>query len=334
MNARHRIACCLLALTLGTCRQTVVFDRDGDGGPGNPANFCLDGKRVTVRVTPRTPEIIVALDRSASMSAPFGATSISEVEAALVALGAAAERYQTLVQFGFLEFPGTRFGCTDTQGCCSGEVGGFFSDPVSFMSESRRCDYARPGCVNNSFERPTTVALDTCRDEYADRGFTNHSRYVLLVTDGEPTTCSGGNNGCPAATTASNLRAADIKTLVVVLGDVAEHDCLRNIALTGDADTGRDPFYYSATSPDTLRDTILNIIGSAARDACQLEVRDPIYNPDQVGLFWSNVALARGPQGWDIDKDRSWITLRGAACEDFLEGPAGELDVYECQAPR
>ncbi len=119
-----------------------------------------------------------------------------------------------------------------------------------------------------------------------------------------------------------------------MLGNVPQNYCLRNIALSGDADIGRDPFYYSATSPDTLRDTILNIIGSAARDACQLEVRDPIDNPEQVGLFWSNVALARGAQGWDIDKDRSWITLRGAACEALLEGPAGELDVYECQDPR
>ncbi len=154
MNARHRIACCLLALALGACRQTVVFDRDGDGGPGNLSNFCLDGKRVTVRVTPRTPEIIVALDRSASMSAPFGATSISEVEAALVALGAAAERYQTLVLFGFVEFPGTRFGCTDTQGCCSGPVRGFFGDPLSLVSEARSCDFPMPGCVTSE-ERPT-----------------------------------------------------------------------------------------------------------------------------------------------------------------------------------
>jgi len=334
MNGRVRIACCYLALALGACRQTVVFDRNGDGGPSNAANFCLEGRKVNVRVDPRKTEVIVALDRSASMSAPFGATSISEVEAALEALGAAAERYQTLVQFGFVEFPGTRFGCTDTQGCCSGEVDGFFGDPVSFVSEARRCDFPMPGCVS-SFERPTKAALDTCKEAYVQRGATNHSQYVLLVTDGEPTTCSGGSSGCTASTTAGNLRAIDVKTLVVVLGNVPEHDCLRNIALSGDADTGRDPFYYSATSPETLKTAIMTIIGSAARDACQLEVKDPIDDPNHVALFWSDALVARGnPQGWEFDKNQSWITLRGAACDALLEGPRSELVVYECQSPR
>jgi len=137
------------------------------------------------------------------------------------------------------------------------------------VSEARRCDFPMPGCVS-SFERPTKAALDTCKEAYVQRGATNHSQYVLLVTDGEPTTCSGGSSGCTASTTAGNLRAIDVKTLVVVLGNVPEHDCLRNIALSGDADTGRDPFYYSATSPETLKTAIMTIIGSAARDACHV----------------------------------------------------------------
>jgi hypothetical protein len=182
-----------------------------------------------------------------------------------------------------------------------------------------------------SEQRPTSAALNVCREAYAKRGPTNHTQYVLLMTNGQPT-CTG--SGCQAATTASNLRAADIKTIVVILGTISEHDCLSTIAITGGADIGRDPFYYSATSPDTLTATVLNILGSVAHDACQLDVYDTINDPDQVGVFWNNDGLPKGGlQGWDLDKNHYRITLQGEACERLLEGPVGELDVYECQEP-
>jgi hypothetical protein len=330
MNGMHLVACCCLALALAGCRQTVVFDRGDGGQPADLSNFCLDGRRVRVHVEPRIPEVIVALDRSSGMLAPFGTTSTSQVEAALTTLTAAAFRYENLVWLGFVGFPGESDSCPiDAQECCGGQAFGFFGDPELFVMEARRCDIStRPGCVSSD-QRPTSAVLNACREAYVKRGPTNHTQYVMLMTNGQPT-CTGG--GCQAATTASNLRGADIKTIVVVLGNVSEHDCLSTIALSGDADIGRDPFYYSAMSPDTLTTTVLTILGSVAHDACQLDVYDTIDDPDHVGVFWNNDGLPKGGlQGWDLDKNHARITLQGAACEEFLAGPLGELDVYECQ---
>jgi hypothetical protein len=328
MTGTHRIACLAVALVIAACRQTVVFERQ-DGGAGSIADFCLDGDRDSLHYSVRTPQVIVALDRSMAMNAPFGTTT--QVAAAVSALGVAAERYQSFVQFGYIEFPGVSVFCQDSQGCCPGDFQGFYGDPASLLSRARRCDRpGDPGCIS-SYERPTAAALAACRQEYVDRGPTDRGQYVLLVTDGEPT-CTGGGEGCAAATMVGNLRNLFIKTFVVALGNIGYDPCLRTMALSGDVHTGTPPFYYSATSPDTLTTTLSDIVGDVASDACHLEIRDGFESQEQVALFVDNVELARGgPDGWEFDdKNWPWITLRGAACRSLIEGPEGSLDVLHC----
>ena len=113
MNARHRIACCCLALALGACRQTVVFDRQA-AAAGAVETWPIFARRR--RGTPwitrqRTPELIVALDWSWSMGITCWApANITELEAALASLDAASDALsEALVRLGFVEFPGASY---------------------------------------------------------------------------------------------------------------------------------------------------------------------------------------------------------------------------------
>lgn len=335
MTARHRIACCCLALALGACRQTVVFDRADGRLPDDLADYCVDGDRDVLEYTQRPPNVIVALDRSSSMNAPFGATT--EVKAALAALDEVSARYQASVRFGFVEFPGvvsTAY-CSDDYRCCAGRVTPPFSDYLAFQFAAHACDQPSFSCATTSEERPTTEALRACFDVYAQSGSLKGNRYVLLVTDGAPT-CGGGAGGCSAATMVGNLREALVMTVVVVLGGVTNNECLRTMAFAGGADTGVSPYYHSAISPETLTTTVSKIVGTIAEDACRLELRNPVTDPDQVSLFLDNARIVRGgPNGWDFaDKDRSWIMLQGAACEQLHAAPSGALAAYRCSERR
>jgi hypothetical protein len=117
-EAPHRVLLSGLALALGGCRQTVVFNPGGT--PNDLAKLCVDGLPANVPYELRSPSVIVALDRSSGMNAPLG--SMTAVSASLIALNEAALHYQTSVRFGFVEFPRVSFGCSDSYGCCAGQV--------------------------------------------------------------------------------------------------------------------------------------------------------------------------------------------------------------------
>ena len=153
------------------------------------------------------------------------------------------------------------------------------------------------------------------------------------MTDGAPT-CGG--SGCSAAQMITNLRSANVITFVVVLGNVTSDQCLGTMALSGGAATMDSPFYHPAISPETLSTTVSKIVGTIAEDACSLELWDPVADPDQISLFLDTSRITKGgPNGWDFaDKDRTWITLQGTACEKLHAAPAGALDVYRCTERR
>jgi hypothetical protein len=334
MTARHRIACCCLVLALGACRQTVVFDRGGAAGsPGDVVNFCAGGDSDQVQYNQRTPELVVALDRSWTMSITrLGAANLTELEAALASLDAASDRYEYLVRLGFIDFPGANMDCQEPYGCCAGDWNGlFFGDAREFQLKARHCEdpKAPPQQCFDADERPTAAALNACRAEFELRGPTNRSRYVLLITNGEPT-CSGAF-GCAAGTAVTNLRSAMVTTFVVVVGTVGDDACLRNMATSGDPSRLTAPFYRSATSPEALTTTVETIFEQVARDACQLDLRAPIDDPNELGLFLDGFGIMRGGlDGWLFDdKSHQGIKLQGASCQSFLDS-SGALDIRRC----
>ncbi len=92
----------VLGLSMAACRQTVVIDlRAVDAGGGTDGGPFCSGPSTTFE--PQSPKVMVVLDRSESMTGPFGSSSALAVTRD--ALDQYASRYQKLVWFGYSDFP-------------------------------------------------------------------------------------------------------------------------------------------------------------------------------------------------------------------------------------
>jgi len=185
----------VLALPLAACRETVVFVQTPmDGGPGGATGF--DGGPALCTGQPtgfelEWPEIMVALDRSTGMStARVG--NVSVLEAVRQALDETSMRFQKVVRFGYVEFPGGSQVCTAC-GACAGNLSPPMANLERFTAFLHACEQSNPSCPESDW-RPTTAALARCADAFAR--FEPISRYVLLITNGQPDCAMGQSSAC------------------------------------------------------------------------------------------------------------------------------------------
>jgi hypothetical protein len=317
----------LLSVLAGGCQQTVMFlNADAGGGDslsGLPGDICNGGQKViSLYYTPEKPEVILALDRSNSMTtSSFGSTS--ELGAAIDALDAIVGKYYQLVNFDYIEFPGYDFNCQQNM-CCAGRV---TSIPNPNAFQYARCDASGPGCPMSD-QRPLGAALMACESYYSQPGPPGGGgkRYVLVVTGGPPTCSSPSSGSCPEHTVAGDLRGAPayVETAVVVLGSVSDDQCLYDSAAAGGFSNG-PPFYYSATTPEGLAATIDTMIvrQMAENNTCTLDLGGAPDNPDQVVLLLNNNVVMKG-DGWTYaDSSHTHITLSPSTCDQYLDNPGG-----------
>ena len=329
---RARACYGLVLLACAACQQTVLFELPGDGAAGasgaDGGGFCPGGQPFFSQPKPESPMVIVVLDRSTNMDAPFGATATSQISAALNALDAVVSEYQA-ISFGYVEFPVATFGCSPTTSCCASQVTVPSQGSTSFDFAAHRCDTrSNMGCAMSA-ERPVGDALMNIGEAFT-QGIAG--QYILIITDGEPT-CTGGT--CQEAMQVSAFRLQGVKTAVVVLGNVTDGACLVQLAQTGGMESGGNTF-YSATTLDDLTSTLKMIVGGQiAPGACTLDLRPP-DNPDQVALSIAGSPITRGgPDGWAfVDNSHTQIKLSGASCQALLDSPAGSVGLVGCSSGR
>lgn len=325
------------ALALAACRQTVVFDQTGfDGGGGGSGGGVGGGSGGSrsctgqpVEVSPESPALVVALDRSSGMSSKFGDTT--QVAAARAALEEHALRYQNAVRFGYIDFPGS-VNCTMTGGyCCAGELRPPGPNVQSFRNALHTCDQ-NPSCSFSGNLRPTPSAIRSSAGAF---NTSNGIRgYMLLITNGRPDCESGTNPACTEAQTMIGQLASPplyVPTFVVAPGPVVPEDvdCLTGLAFAGDVPAGREPYYYGAANPGELSGTIDDIMHAVARDACYLDVLSgPIQNADKAAVYWGNIEIPHNRDGWELAQQGREIALRGEWCERLIQEGKAALAVF------
>jgi hypothetical protein len=348
--------CALVLLLLGAgCQQTVTFLVDGGGGGsgGTPGNLCMAAQNtVEVRTQPEMPEVVLALDRSTSMNAAFGGTT--EIAAAQDALAAVVAKYAArnvpLVSFDYVEFPSADFNCGQTNpGCCVSQVSVVdsrsFADPNGGMLH--RCDTGGPGCPTSS-ERPIGAALLSTKSFFNQFGQGGPKRYVLLLTDGEPSPESdcpffgtgGGGGSCTDEAAVIGQLGRNAETAVVAI-NYPNDQCLSMLGEPGQFGSNppfppfnSSPWYASVASPSDLSAMLDGVVGEMAREnACHLDLipmGSPPQNPSQVTLSVGTTTIPRGgPDGWQFNDTNTTITLSGMACMMFLAHP-DSLSVVGC----
>jgi hypothetical protein len=320
----------VVALPLGACRQTVIFEQAPiDGGPGGTGGTGGAGGGPGCFGPPATiaaelPQVIVALDRS------YGMNSLLPTVRNL--LEQAATRYQKTIQWGFVEFPAQGNVCTSC-GPCASKVFGPSANVDTFTFGLRACEQPGPACPEDG-ERPTWAALARCEDAYgAPAPF---GRYVLLVTNGRPDCSMGQTSGCAVAQSIVRdlYNRQDVRTFVVAPGQIdgETSECLQELASAGGSNSNFRPAPYGTDLADEIGDVARTI----AADACRLDVLSaPITNPDGAAVYWRNVEIPRNRDtGWDVTRQGFEVVLHGQWCDLLIDNGPAEFAVFPSCPPR
>lgn len=284
---------------------------------------------------PRTPDVIIAFDRSGSMDIAFGSGTRYTTERDI--LKPLVVKYEDLIRWGYEEFPikvtdPGKPACPAGMSCCGDKV----SVPPAFknaVAVNARIETARMGY---DLATPTASGLKNVKDFYA--GFTDgiKDRYVLLSTDGVPN-CSGAGkvsgDACgDAVSEVSALLAMGVKTIVLAVSEeVAMAPCMEMLAAAGGAPRpGGPPSYYPSTTPDELKKALGDLVGGLAKPSCVIDLTKTPPDPKKVAVFADGVQVPWDPghaDGWDYDPPPNTIRVFGSWCTKVETFMVKELSV-------
>ena len=355
MTRRMSLACALTALLLGACQQTLVLDdlspeagSSGTGGSGvGPSDAssdarCFGTQSQMVSFVPETPQVVIALDRSSTMTETLFGPPDTEFSAAATGLSAEVSSYapsgqhngRRAISFAYLDFPDDAKDCSGGPSCCS-------TDVVSTNSYTAFQDATSAGDGVQSANRPIFAALSRAHDYYdfGPGSMTTGQRYVLLVTDGAPGGCSSGSPPADCQDAVGEITALsddlDVITVVVEVGSQLSTACLEDLA----AAQGTPPPWYidaslynDATTPNYLASVLGTVANGIAGGACRLTLAYTPSSPDQLSVTYNNGAvLPAGNNGWTYESDAGtpYVVLHGTACQSFINGQSFDLQIYD-----
>jgi hypothetical protein len=342
MRQLSLLAALALAAALAGCRQTVMLGN----GPGDDGSVGSDGGEDTafpcgtqttmLDIVPRSPAIILALDRSTSMQqTPFEGTT--RLLAAEQALSTVVATYDDTVAFGYQEFPGFARSCSASAACCAGDVMPYpaTGNANIIVRDMSFCDMNPTACPTSP-EKPVADALARAQQLYDSIGSSAQDKYLVLITDGEPT-CS--MTACPdvhSRIAALGAFPDNVKTAIVGV-DVANSACLDDLAMTGnDSRPGSgSPYYYPAPTEFDLAHWLDVIVRNAAQAACTITVRQQPADPSRVCLSIDGMLVPRDDtNGWEFVGNTTFkILVSGSWCDKLVTSHSIELNGFSGSPP-
>lgn len=332
--------------------------------PPGPPPGSVDTVCEVVRLTadPQIPQMMIVLDRSGSMGPEAG----DRWDPSVSAVRRITEELESRIDFGLTLFPDPKNQIlndtlTELDRCltaadidaCLNEVfdraGGALDDPA--CAPGPVAIPAGPDHAARIAEvlqmtvplggTPTAETLEGLLQTYAtaptDPDLVESPRYVLLVTDGQPTCPAGaGAETTPADIEASNraieeLAAARVKTYVIGYDTRSAGNEALAAVLDGFAQRGAtgDTEHRPVEDEDSLLGELKRIAGEIA--TCSLLLEDPPASAEFVLVTLDGEPLALdAPDGWSLI-DGTTIQLSGASCETFRSGPHAVEASVQCE---
>jgi hypothetical protein len=318
----------------GRCVEDTTEDGSSSDHDGGDPNVCAD---VHVEASRVTPNVILIVDQSSSMTADFGDTNrwdglrdslIGEPDGLIPAL-------QAQIRFGVALY--------------SAEAEGSSSDPVP--GECPMLTWIPPALNNQSTiqpiyaaeevidETPTGAAINEVLDllESAPDPSTDPTIFII-ATDGEPDTCSQPNpqEGQDEAIAATERAyVAGIRTFIISVGSGVSDAHLQDMANAGLGRGAGDPDapFYRAGDDAGLRDTLQAIIGGEL--SCVVTLEGMIQDLEEActGRVELNglTIPCDDPDGWRA-VDETHIELQGEACDRLQSTPDATLEAtFPCE---
>ncbi len=327
-----------------------------DGGPDAAADFSVTGpadgaptcgeQTMTVPHSAKTPDVIIAFDRSSSMTLMFGSgggTRYTVVRDLLIPLVAA---YDDKIRWGYEEFP--RRSCPDGAFCCADDVTVTPAPATGAQVEAK----IRAALTGAGTLTPTPSGLAKVAAFYQGLADGIKERWVLLSTDGQPTCLLAGRspndcmlmdgtNYCPSACRESvdqvkALAAMGVKTVVLGVSNESFGTCLEEMAVAGQAARpGGTPSYYPASNPAELETHLKSIVSGIAKPSCFIDLVSTPPDPAKVAVFFDGKQVPWDPgrmNGWDYEgAPGSRIRVYGSFCSTLEGFGVSSIDVrYGC----
>lgn len=266
-----------------------------------------------VALTSVPSNLVVLVDRSASMNQRFGATK-SRWDALHTALVDVANQYQTRVRFGVALYPGVDQGCNVGGNCQQGHV---FADLPATPGLIDQTMTSAKLCSN--FGTPTGAALSALVD-YGPLRDDMHANYVLLVTDGK-SSCSDPTSSASML----QMQTSDIRTFVLGFGASVDQGELTSTAIAGKTALPGMP-YYQANDEAALV-TALTSVASRARSCTYALAKTP-FAPEQLVVRIDGKVTPN----WTIDPATNEVRLLGESCNAVRANAEATVTVSDCSA--
>lgn len=314
-----------------TCVETAMCTADGrcvlrtpDAGFEGCAHVRVEARRVT-------PNVILVVDQSGSMTADFGGSNRWDAlrDSLMADPDGLVTSLESTVRFGVALYSAEQPNDGEpVPGMCP------LITWVPPAIDNYSAIDAVYGPADPIDETPTGESLDAVIDLLnMTPDPSSDPTIFILATDGEPDTCAQPNpqEGQPQSLAAAE-RAYDmgIRTFIISVGEgTVSSSHLQDMANAGLGRGAGDPDapYWVAGDDAGLRDALGAIIGGEL--SCVVELNGRIQDPaaactGTVNLNGRNL-VCDDPNGWRVIDD-THIELVGNACTELQSGPGTRLD--------
>lgn len=283
------------------------------GAPSDPSCDVL-----TISARPNAPDILIVLDRSTSMRS----ATVDRWGPSMRAVQSITAQLTETVSFGLMTFP-----APIVNGCTAGTV----SVPVATNSAAQiAATLAISGPALSNGMTPTAATLDAAL-RALDKNCVDCEgaapKYVLLVTDGEPTCGSDGSSFDTTADVANTtaaidrLTAAGIRTYVVGYETASKAAQMNEFAMHGGTER-----YIPVENERTLVEELTRI--TAGLVPCEYDLSSEVSDPSFVRVTIDGEQHNLSDGAWRIDGKK--IILE-KACDVLRDAKVHDLKIVrEC----
>jgi hypothetical protein len=317
----------------GGNRDGVGGDDDGSRGDGGSRPAVNDCAAHTVKASRAKPDMLIVLDRSASMAPEGNPSRTDRWTGSVDAVTEVTSEFDDRISFGLMTFPGTqggggRGGAVCTPGMMNVNIGPERGDEIGG---------ALAGMGPGGYT-PTASTLQEAAKVIGSAEFSDQTvvppKYVLLVTDGDPN-CSAGGLGPttedPVARQATidaikALTNAGVQTFVVGYQTGSSNFAATLDQMAAAGGTGQMK-HRSVESGADLTKAFEDLAGRAV--SCSYKLEAPVADASFV-----RVSVDKKPRmfqnisdGWTLGPDKQTVTLVGAACDAVRKGSTFTVQV-------
>jgi hypothetical protein len=291
------------------------------------------------------PQVIVALDRSASMWQKYGGSVLTRLEETQRTLKSLLMTYHDAVHVGYVEFPAADCAAGAPPGCCASPVISPGRDAVDTIQRRWSCVGQTASCSETEADAPVAAALRGARDRFADQDQPISSRHVFLLTDSEPACAARQGTECSQSITEAALLWGNetVETDVFVLSEEARaNSCLQSIAGVRIDSNAPSPYYHVAPSPAVLLEQLEEKLAALSRKACTFRLPFGLRPPDSMVLSFGDgstkMVVPHDPlrsNGWEFEPDSvRRFTVYGPLCEALRTSQIADKNVEICTPNR